>query len=106
MNVKDMFENVEKDDRGKSIKTIHPDLEPFLDGREIVLAFDREDNPTTVRMVETAKAALVRASDAEKIAVTDLKWRSPKGIDDYIVAKGLKALDRLYANRKAFKPIL
>jgi Domain of unknown function (DUF3854) len=103
-NVKDMFGNVEKDERGKSIKTIHPDLEPFLDGREIVLALDREAIPDKVKMVEAAKAAFVRAIDGEELTVTDLKWKSPKGIDDYIAAKGVKAIDRLYANRKEFKP--
>ncbi len=99
-NDRDMFGNVEKDERGKSLKTIHPDLEPFLDGREIVLAFDRDAVDKTKRMVEAAKAAFIRAID-DDIPVTQLNWRSPKGIDDYIVAKGVKALDRMYANRKA-----
>jgi putative DNA primase/helicase len=39
-NIKDMFGEIEKDGGGKSLKTLHPDLEPFLDGRELVLAFD------------------------------------------------------------------
>jgi Domain of unknown function (DUF3854) len=103
-NDRDIFGNVEKDDRGKSLKTLHPDLAQFLDGREIVLAFDRDSNSDTVRMVEAAKAAFVRVIDGEELTVTDLKWKSPKGIDDYIAAKGVKALDRLYANRKEFKP--
>ena len=102
-NIKDEFKNVEKDDRGKSLKTIHPDLEPFLDGREIVLAFDRDINPETVRMVEAAKAAFVRSLDGEGIEITDLKWRNPKGIDDYLAAKKEKGLDRIYANRKEIK---
>jgi hypothetical protein len=107
-NIKDMFGNVERDDRGKSLKTIHPDLEPFLDGREIVLALDREATPDKVKMVEAAKAAFVRAIDGEGIVVTDLKWRnakgSTKGIDDYIAAKGVKALDKAYANRSEIQP--
>jgi Domain of unknown function (DUF3854) len=103
-NDKDVFGNVEKDDRGKSIKTIHPELEPFLDGRELILAFDRDTNPDTIKKVEAAKSALIRAIDADDIVVTDLKWRTPKGIDDYLAAKGVKSLDRLYANRKEVKP--
>jgi Domain of unknown function (DUF3854) len=103
-NDRDMFGNVERDERGKSVKTIHPDLEIFLDGRELILAFDRDSNPDTVRMVDAAKAAFVRAIDGEEFTVTDLKWKSPKGIDDYIAAKGVNALDRLYTNRKEFKP--
>jgi predicted P-loop ATPase len=104
-NIKDMFGEVEKDDRGKSLKTIHPNLEPFLDGREIVLALDREADVGKAKMVEMTKAAFVRALDGEGIVVTDLKWRNStgktKGIDDYIAAKGIKALDRAYANRSA-----
>jgi len=50
-NVKDMFGEIEKDERGAKIKTLHPDLEMFFDGREIVLAFDRDDNPITIRTV-------------------------------------------------------
>ena len=103
-NNKDMFGAVEKDDRGKSLKTIHLDLEPFLDGRELVLAFDRDINPETVCMVEAAKSAFVRAVEGEGIEITDLKWRTSKGIDDYIAAKGVKALARRYANRKEVKP--
>jgi putative DNA primase/helicase len=102
-NDRDMFGNVEKDDCGKSIKTIHPDLEPFLDGREIVLAFDRDSKPDTVRMVESAKSSLLRHIDGDDITVTQLTWRSHKGIDDYIAAKGVKALDRLYTKRKEVK---
>ncbi len=103
-NDRDMFGTVEKDDRGKSLKTIHPDLEPFLDGREIVLALDRDTSPDKVRMVEAAKAAFVRTIEADGIKITDLKWRTPKGIDDYLATKGVKALDRIYANREKVKP--
>jgi hypothetical protein len=103
-NIKDMFGEVERDDRGKSLKTIHPDLEPFLDGRELVLAFDRDEKPETKRIVEAAKTAFTRAIDDDGIVVTQLTWRIPKGIDDYIAAKGVKALDRLYGNRKELKP--
>jgi putative DNA primase/helicase len=103
-NDRDMFGNVERDDRGKSIKTIHPDLEPFLDGREIVLALDRDEKPETKKMVEAAKTAFVRAIEGDNITVTQLIWRSPKGIDDYIAAKGVKNLDRIYTNRKEIKP--
>jgi hypothetical protein len=103
-NVKDMFGESEKNIHGKNLKTLHPDLEPFLNGREIVLAFDRDINPNTVQMVEVAKMAFVQAIDGEEIDVTELKWRISKGIDDYIAAKGVKALDRIYSNRSEVKP--
>jgi hypothetical protein len=103
-NDRDMFGNVERDERGKSIKTIHPDLETFLDSREIVLALDRDSKPETKRMVEAAETAFIRSIENDGIKVTQLNWRIGKGIDDYIAAKGEKALDRLYANRKEVKP--
>ena len=102
-NIKDLFGGVEQDDLGKSLKTMHPDLEVFLDGRELVLAFDRDTSPRTVRMVEAAKVALLEALDDPDIEVTDLKWRTHKGIDDYIAAKGTHALARIYANRSEVK---
>jgi Domain of unknown function (DUF3854) len=107
-NIKDEYGNVEKDGCGKSLKNIHPDLEPFLDGREIVIALDREATPDKVKRVNMAKAAFVHALDGEGIVVTDLKWRnakgSTKGIDDYIAAKGVKALDEAYAKRSEIQP--
>jgi putative DNA primase/helicase len=102
-NVKDMFGEVEKDDRGKPLKTLHPDLEPFLDGREIVIAFDRDEALKTQQIVKAAKAAFIRATEDDDLTVTQLMWRSPKGIDDYIAAKGAKALDKAYAKRSIVK---
>jgi Domain of unknown function (DUF3854) len=98
-NVKDMFGEIEKDDRGENLKTLHPNLEPFLNGREIVLAFDLDDISSTIRKVERAKIMFVREIEGEAIRITQMKWRGHKGIDDYIAAKGIKALDRAYANR-------
>ena len=98
-NVRDMFGEIEKDDRGDKIKTLHPDLETFINGREIVLAFDRDDNPSTIWIVERAKTLFVREIEGEVSSITQMKWRGHKGIDDYIVAKGAKALDRSYAAR-------
>jgi hypothetical protein len=98
-NVKDMFGEIEKDDRGNKLKTLHPDLETFLNGREIVMAFDRDDISSTIHKVERAKTMFVREIEGEAVCVTQIKWRGHKGIDDYIAAKGVKALDRAYANR-------
>ncbi len=99
-NVKDIYGNVEKDELGKNIKTIHPDLEPFLDGHEIILALDRESEPKKRRTVEAAKAAFICVTEDDDLTVTQLVWRSPKGIDDYIVKRKAKALDRIYENRQ------
>ena len=98
-NVKDMFGAVEKDERGNSLKTLHPDLEEFLDDREIVLAFDLDDKTSTAKYVEAAKKRFCQEIEGIATGVTQLKWRGHKGIDDYIAAKGVKALDKAYEKR-------
>ena len=99
-NVKDMFGNVEKDDRDKSLKILHPDLDIFLDDREIVLAFDLDDKTITAKYVEAAKKRFRQEIEGIAAKVGQLQWRGHKGIDDYIAAKGVKALDKIYAKRK------
>ena len=77
-----MFGEIEKDDRGDRIKTLHPDLETFLNGREIVLAFDRDDISSTIHKVERAKILFVSEIEGESSRITQIKWRGHKGIDD------------------------
>jgi putative DNA primase/helicase len=98
-NEKDMFGEIERGDRGESLKILNPDLEPFLDDREIVLAFDRDDSPVTIRKVEAAKTRFREEMEGVVDGVTQLKWSGYKGIDDFIAAKGVKALDKAYAKR-------
>ena len=98
-NEKDMFGEIERGDRGESLKILNPDLEPFLDDREIVLAFDRDDSPVTIRKVEAAKTRFREEMEGIVAGVTQLKWSGHKGIDDFIAAKGVKALDKAYAKR-------
>jgi putative DNA primase/helicase len=99
LNEKDMFGEIERGDRGESLKILNPDLEPFLDDREIVLAFDRDDSPVTIRKVEAAKTRFREEMEGVVDGVTQLKWSGHKGIDDFIAAKGVKALDKAYAKR-------
>jgi len=93
-NEKDMFGEVERGDFGESLKILNSELEPFLDDREVVLAFDRDDNPLTVKKVEAAKTRFRQEIEDRVAGVTDLKWRGHKGVDDLIAAKGVKALDK------------
>jgi putative DNA primase/helicase len=98
-NEKDMFGEVERGDFGESLKILNLDLEPFLNDREVILAFDRDDNPLTVKKVEAAKQRFFQEIEDRVDGVTDLKWKGHKGIDDLIAAKGVKALDKAYAKR-------
>jgi putative DNA primase/helicase len=98
-NEKDMFGEIERGDRGESLKILNPHLEPFLDDREIVLAFDRDDSPVTIRKVEAAKTRFREEMEGIVAGVTQIKWSGYKGVDDFIAAKGVKALDKAYAKR-------
>ena len=103
-NEKDMFGEVERGDFGESLKILHSELEPFLNDREVVLAFDRDDNPSTVKKVEAAKQRFRQEIEDRVAEVTDLKWKGHKGVDDLIAAKGVKALDKAYAKRSDMAP--
>jgi putative DNA primase/helicase len=98
-NEKDIFGEVERGDFGESLKILNSELEPFLNDREVILAFDRDDNPSTVKKVEAAKQRFFQEIEDRVDGVTDLKWKGHKGIDDLIAAKGVKALDKAYAKR-------
>ena len=105
-NEKDMFGEIERGSRGESLKILNTDLETFLDDREIVLAFDRDDCPLTVKKVEVAKKRFREEIEDRVVGVTQLKWSGHKGIDDFIAAKGVKALDKAYVKRsKLARPV-
>jgi putative DNA primase/helicase len=98
-NEKDMFGEVERGSCGESLKILNSDLEPFLADREIVLAFDRDESPLTVKKVEAAKTRFRQEVEGIVAGVTQIKWTGYKGIDDFIAAKEVKALDKAYAKR-------
>jgi putative DNA primase/helicase len=102
-NEKDMFGEVERGEFGQSLKLLHPELEAFLDEREVVLAFDRDDKPLTVKKVEAAKTRFRQEIEDRVAGVTELKWKGYKGIDDLLAAKGIKALDKAYAKRSVME---
>jgi putative DNA primase/helicase len=103
-NEKDMFGAVERDGFGQNLKVLTPELEQFLEDREVVLAFDRDDHPLTVKKVEAAKQRFGQEIEDRVLGVTELKWKGYKGIDDFIASKGVKALDKAYAKRAELAP--
>jgi hypothetical protein len=106
-NEKDMFGEIERGSRGESLKILNPDLEPFLDNREIVLAFDRDDKPDTIKTVEAAKKRFRQEIEGIAAGVTQFKWKGYKGVDDFLAAKGVKKLDLAYSKRsKVELPVL
>ncbi len=106
-NEKDMFGEIERGSRGESLKILNPDLEPFLDDREIVLAFDRDEKSETIKTVEFAKKRFRQEIDTKATRITQLRWKGYKGVDDYLAAKGVKKLDLVYSKRsKVELPVL
>jgi Domain of unknown function (DUF3854)/D5 N terminal like len=70
-----------KDENGKRL--IHQELRPFLNGREIVLAFDIDKSPKTVKNVNAEKLAF---RNCVKGKVSQIKWEGFKGIDDFLAS--------------------
>jgi putative DNA primase/helicase len=98
---KDMFGEIERDESGNILKTLHPELEQFVRGREVIFAFDRDSNPDTVKTVDAAKKDFRRCLEGVANKVTDIKWNNKdgKGISDFIAAKGVDALNKAFAKR-------
>jgi Domain of unknown function (DUF3854) len=106
-NEKDMFGEVERGSHGESLKVLNPDLVTFLDEREIVLAFDRDEKPDTIKTVEAAKKRFRQEIEGIAAGVTQLKWKGYKGVDDFLAAKGANKLDLAYSKRVCVElPIL
>ena len=92
-----------QDADGNNIKTLLPDLQKLVDGREIVLAFDVDDNPSTKRKVDAAKCRFRLAVEGIAKSVKQVKWKGHKGVDDLIAAEGVKAFDKAYKIRTEVK---
>jgi putative DNA primase/helicase len=97
-----------KDEKGFPIKEIHPELLPFLNGREIILTLDCDENriteSSTDEEIEKINKAVESATKSKKsfywtingkdrkgkyvkTKFTEIKWSTYKGIDDYLGAQ-------------------
>jgi putative DNA primase/helicase len=85
-----------QDDDGNNIKDIIPALEELIAGREVILAFDVDDNPSTKKKVDGAKSQFRLAVEGIASKVTQVRWKGHKGVDDLIAAEGIKAFDKAY----------
>lgn len=92
-----------KDDDGNNIKSLIPALEGIIEGREVVLAFDVDDNPSTIKKVEGAKKRFRIAMDGIAKSVKQVKWKNHKGVDDLIAADGVEAFEKAYKKRLEVK---
>jgi putative DNA primase/helicase len=72
-----------------------PDLEALATGgRDILIAFDRDANPQTVKRVQKARKELAKLFAQLGCETRSIKWDEQyKGLDDFIFGAGQNALD-------------
>ena len=72
-----------KDDNGNRL--VHKELLPFLNGREIILAFDIDKAVKTVKNVKAEKLSFYNCIKNKSSVLTEIKWDSSyKGVDDWL----------------------
>ncbi len=72
-------------------------------GRPHFLAFDQDENPKTRRRVGCALIRFSHLLEATQDHVSVMTWKGAKGIDDLIVAGGIKALKTAYTDALEFR---
>jgi putative DNA primase/helicase len=71
-----------RDENGNRLP--HQELSPFL-GREIILAFDIDKSPKTVKSVNAEKLSFHNCIKDKNSKLTEIKWDSNhKGVDDWL----------------------
>jgi hypothetical protein len=88
-----------KDDNGKTKEySLIPSLQSLGDlGRQIYIAFDRDQKSATIKQVIKARSVLAQKLIEIDCECHSLRWDSTyKGLDDLIVGCGVEALDRAF----------
>jgi hypothetical protein len=68
-------------------------------GRSILVAFDRDSTPQTVKRVQRARKQLARLLGEFGCETRSIKWDGQyKGLDDFIFGAGQEALDKAIEN--------
>lgn len=83
-----------EDADGNNIKTLLPELEKLIKDRDVILAFDVDDDPSTKKKVDGAKGRFRLAVEGIAKSVKQVKWKGHKGVDDLIAAEGVKAFQK------------
>jgi putative DNA primase/helicase len=84
----------DNDDGSGSQLRLIPDLEALAQGRRsILIAFDRDSDPQTVKRVQRARKQLARLFGEFGCETRSIKWDNQyKGLDDFIFGAGREAL--------------
>ena len=88
------------DDGAGSTLALIPDLQSLATGgRTILIAFDRDSDPKTVKRVQKARQKLARLFAEIGCETLSIKWDDQyKGLDDFIFGAGREALDSAIAS--------
>jgi putative DNA primase/helicase len=83
-----------------------PDLKALAtDGRVILIGFDRDSNPQTVKRVQKARQKLARLFAELGCETRSIKWDDQyKGLDDFIFGAGQEALDSAIESAQNLTP--
>jgi putative DNA primase/helicase len=96
----------DKDDGLGGKLALIPDLKALAEGRRTVLiAFDRDSNPQTVKRVQKARKELARLFGESGCQTLSIKWDDQyKGLDDFIFGAGQEALSSAIENAYDMTP--
>jgi putative DNA primase/helicase len=85
----------DNDDGSERKLSLIPDLKALGEGgRSILIAFDRDTNPQTVKRVQNARRKLAQLFGEFGCETRSIKWVDQyKGLDDFIFGAGQDALD-------------
>jgi putative DNA primase/helicase len=65
-------------------RLIHQTILPFLNGREIILAFDIDKSSKTLKNVKAEKLNFYNCINDKISKLTEIKWEGFKGVDDWL----------------------
>jgi putative DNA primase/helicase len=96
----------DNDDGSGSRLALIPDLKALAtDGRNILIAFDRDSNPQTVTRVKRARKSLARLFAELGCETRSIKWDDQyKGLDDFIFGAGQESLDKAIESAQNLTP--
>jgi Domain of unknown function (DUF3854)/D5 N terminal like len=94
------------DDGSGGKLSLIPDLKALaIDGRTILIAFDRDSNPQTVKRVQKARQKLARLFAELGCETRSIKWDDQyKGLDDFIFGAGQESLDKAIESAQNLTP--
>jgi hypothetical protein len=98
----------DSDDGSGGKLSLIPDLKTLAtDGRTILIAFDRDANPQTVKRVQRARKELAKLFAQLGCETRSIKWDDQyKGLDDFIFGGGQEALDKAIESAQNLTPSL